>query len=65
MANFCGSPGSLGSSFSGWPLGWPILYTRGDSDIMSRALVAAGAERLPLEEFWTLDEDGDGLAHWR
>ena len=32
--------------------------TRSNSDVMTRASTLAGAERVPLEEFWTLTELG-------
>ena len=62
MANLYGSPGTLGSSFPGRPPGWFIsLY----ADIVSRALAAAGAESVALEEIRTLDEDGNGASYLR
>ena len=35
--------------------------TRPDSDVTTRALTIAGAERAPLEEFWTLTEFGGSV----
>ena len=40
----------------------PANFTRGDSDIMTRTLSAAGAKRVPQKEFWALGEDGNGVA---
>ena len=40
----------------------PKRQTRSDTDITTRALTLAGAERIPLEEFWTLTEFGDNVA---
>ena len=40
----------------------PTQVTRLDSDILTRALTFVGAERVPLEEFWTLTELGDMAA---
>ena len=37
----------------------PAQVTRSNSDIMTRALTNVGAERVPVEEFWTLAELGD------
>ena len=36
--------------------------TRSNSDIMTRALTVAGAERVPLEGFWALTELGESIA---
>ena len=40
----------------------PMQVTCSDSDILTRALTSVGAERVPLEEFWTLTEYGDMAA---
>ena len=42
-----------------------VAIPRGDSDVMTRALAAAGADRVLLEEFWTLDEDENGVSSLR
>ena len=40
----------------------PTEVTRSDSDIMTRALALAGAERAPSEDFSTLTELGGSVA---
>ena len=43
----------------------PMEQTRSNSDVMSRALTVAGAERVPLEDFWNLTELGESVAALR
>ena len=40
----------------------PLHQTRSDSDIPTRASTIVGAERVPSEEFWTLNDVGESVA---
>ena len=40
----------------------PLHQTRSVSDIMTRAVTIAGAQRVPSEEFWTLTDVDESVA---
>ena len=40
----------------------PLNQARSDSNFATRALILAGAKRVPSEEFWTLNDAGESVA---